>query len=193
MDHDGLDTDPERPRPAGPSLFGASRRPDAAASAGTGRAEPARHQVRSARLERGGADRWTHAVDGRLAATGDAAELLSCEAWAPSWTASLRNGQPPDLYLGIASRDHAGLRFICLLAVATGIAAEDRRLRCAGTMADGVGAIVRARCTRPWGMPVGGVGLARAINDLIVVGLFKVGPIRETPSPALLEGDWETS
>ncbi len=138
-----------------------------------------------------GADRWTHAVDGRLAATGDAAKFLSCEAWAPSWTAAARNGQPPDLYWGVASRDHLPFRSVCVLAVAADVVAEDEALRCAGTLAEDVGAVCRARCTRPWGIPIGGLGYTRAINDLIVVGLLRTGRIREeVPSLAMLDGDW---
>ncbi len=141
-----------------------------------------------------GADKWTHEVDGRLAATGDAAEFVSCEAWAPSWTTASRTRRPPGLYLGIAGRDHPPFRFVCVLAVATGVAADGQAPDRAGTLAGAVGAVLRARCARPWGLPIGGGFHTRAINDLTTVGLPGTGPIGggAVPSPALLDGDWDT-
>ena len=140
-----------------------------------GPGSPNARSIRFGRLGWSGtdADRWTHVADGRLAATGGAATFLSCQTWAPSWTALPRNKQPPGLYLGITGLDRPPFRFVCLLAVATGVAAGDQALCCAGTLADGIGVILRARCIRPWGFSTAGVFYTRAIDDLAVTGLFQ--------------------
>jgi hypothetical protein len=144
--------------------------------------------------------KWTHREDGTLA-SGEPAQFLTCEVWAPSWTVCQRELQAPDVYFAMSNEPRptgAGtgggaeaFNSSCLLAVATDPpeAMSGSAARVADALALLLQAPLRAHTTRRWGAtrspPM------NAINDLIAAGLFKPGPRHELPvGVAMLNGSW---
>ena len=150
-----------------------------------------------------GSRKWTHSDDGQLV-SGKPAHFLTCEIWAPSWTVCERELQAPDIYfstrnegdLGSSSKQTNALSFnsTCIWAVAAdtaeGIGKQSTRI--AGALALILQAVLRAHSVRPWGYSSGrGGGFSNAINDLMIVGLFKPGPRQQAPATlSMLNGNW---
>jgi hypothetical protein len=91
--------------------------------------------------------------------------------------------------------DPLGFNSTCILAAASDMADDfrDQSRRSAHSIARILQAVLRAHSVRPWGRQWGGgLGFTDAINDLIVVGLFKIGPLEEMPiALSMLNGNWE--
>lgn len=142
-----------------------------------------------------GTAKWTHAKPGQLT-SGQEAEFLTTEAWAPSWTVCQREQQAPDIYLACAAR--SGPELSGMLVVAVAHAAGDDTLAQARQAVSNLGSVLSAGLvatwTRPWSFPFGkGPLRTSAINDLMVTGLFVTGAL-PTPTPELawLEGPWQS-
>jgi hypothetical protein len=138
-----------------------------------------------------GHGKWVH-PSGHAA---DTPFFISTEVWAPSPKACERDGQPPDVYVAVRNarsvpEEQVTFNPIFLLAVAVGL--EVSAKPAAETLAALLGALVRARCVRPWGFRFGEAAFTNAIGDLCTTGLFKLGPRNQRqPSLEMLEGSWE--
>ena len=108
----------------------------------------------------------------------------SAEMWAPSWSECARDGLAPELFFAIrneASWNPADevLKFnpVVLLAVACNLGPEVGAAARAGAerLAGHLSAVLAVHQRRAWGKPFG-TGFSDAIQDLISVGLFALGP-----------------
>jgi hypothetical protein len=141
-----------------------------------------------------GHKKWVH-----TATTGDRAEFISTEVWAPSWTTCEREGLAPDIYLAVRNeqsvpRDQVAFNsiFIFALALDQDIQIVSRGRPSAEALATLLGALLRVRCVRPWGYRRGDVGFTGAIGDLYVTGLVKPGSRNQQPLTSdILIGNWE--
>jgi hypothetical protein len=141
-----------------------------------------------------GHKKWVHA-----ATTGDRAEFISTEVWAPSWTTCEREGRAPDVYLAVRNEqsvpgERVGFNpvFIFALALDQDSQIVSRGRPSAEALATLLGSLLRVRCVRPWGYRHGDVGFTSAVGDLYVTGLFKPGPRNQQPlSLDMLIGRWE--
>jgi len=141
-----------------------------------------------------GHKKWVHTPT-----TGDRAEFISTEVWAPSWTTCEREGRAPDLYLAVRNeqsvpRERVGFNpiFIFALALDQDIQIVSRGRPSAEALATLLGSLLRVRCVRPWGYRHGDVGFTSAIGDLNVTGLFKSGSRNQQPLTSdMLIGNWE--
>jgi hypothetical protein len=144
-----------------------------------------------------GAEKWCHGEGGQLA-SGDRAEFLTTDVWAPSGNACVRDGLAPDVYFAIGNdvrtrRALVDFTSVCLLASASDLGPERnaQARRSAEAIATVLQAAVRGYSVRPWGYQIGSLGYTNAINDLIVVGLFKPGPPDTQPaSLAMFKDNW---
>jgi hypothetical protein len=146
-----------------------------------------------------GSKKWTHAEDGQLVSGGHAV-FLNCEVWAPSWSACQGELLGPDVYFAVSGESAASskpndqLNFgsTCIMAVASDMGQGDQARQTAESIASTLEAMLRAHCVRPWSRSVGDGALHQnAINDLVVVGLFKPGPRHRAPvSLSSLAGAW---
>ena len=150
-----------------------------------------------------GAKKWTHSEDGQLV-SGRLAHFLTCEIWAPSWTACARDHLAPDVYfvmsnaseLGHSPKSNSALKFNshCILAVASDMGSTilEQARGSAQSIALLLRAVLQGYCVRPWGRSYGGgFSYTDAINDLAIVGLFKLGPRHKEPvSLSMLSGTW---
>ena len=142
-----------------------------------------------------GSKKWTHRENGRLL-SGEAAEFVTCEVWAPSWSICVRDGLSPDVYFVVRHESgEQAVKFnsVCLLAVARDLEQTDGARKSAGSIASLLCAVLRAHCIRPWksfGSLADGT-YHNALNDLFITGLFNPGP-RHKASPSLLSlaGAW---
>jgi len=146
-----------------------------------------------------GVEKWTHDGDGRLVSSGEPAEFLSSEVWAPSWSACEREGVPPDVFFGLANQGAFGptpqFGSICILAVAADMtvnSVDSPARESAEAIASILRPVLKAHSARTWGVASGERSFTSAINDLVVVGLFKPGPRQSAaPTLSLLSGNWE--
>jgi hypothetical protein len=143
-----------------------------------------------------GARKWTHKEDGQLL-SGDRAEFMTSEAWAPSWNVCERDGLAPDVYFVVKSQsDFPKLNFssTCILASASDLGSEStaQARRSAEAIATVLQAAARGYCVRPWGRTIeGSTSYSNAINDLFIVGLFKPGPLDgERVSLSIFKDTW---
>jgi hypothetical protein len=150
-----------------------------------------------------GAKKWTHSENGQLV-SGCTAHFLTCEVWAPSWTACESDRLPPDVYFVMSNASDGSsssnpnnvLNFnsMCILAVASDLGPNivGQARRSAESVASILQAVLQGHCIRPWGRSVGdGSFYTHAINDLATVGLFKPGPRHKEPiSLSMLSGTW---
>lgn len=141
-----------------------------------------------------GVNKWTHSVPGRLA-SGQEAEFLETEIWAPSWNACGRENQAPDVYISVGSRNGSEVWGGLVLAVAH--SAGHEALAAARTAVSELRSTLDARFaatwTRPWSFPFGSEQLRTgSINDLLVSGLYVRGAL-PTASPGLgwFDGPWQ--
>ena len=156
---------------------------------------PKRDLVWSHRMEQAGVKKWTHRENGRLL-SGEEAEFVTCEVWAPSWSICEREGLSPDVYFAVRhepGKQAVKFNSVCLLAVACDLEQIDGARKSAGSIASLLYAVLRAHCIRPWrsfGSLADGT-YHNALNDLFVTGLFNLGP-RHKASPSLLSlaGAW---
>ena len=149
------------------------------------------------------ASKWTHSENGRLI-SGNFVRFMSCEVWAPSWSACEREGYPPDIFFTLSNEARSGdvsrsdgaqsFGWTCILAVARdmGPDAEGQVERSFNVVASVARTVLRARCNRPWGYPIRDAGATNVIQDLTMAGLFNPGPRQHAPaSLAMLKGRWE--
>jgi len=152
-----------------------------------------------------GASKWTHKEDGQLL-SGDLAQFLTCEAWAPSWTVCEREGKPPDVFFAISNDGRTGdpskqngssrYRSTCILAVArdTMTNTRDQTDTAFSGLTLALPSVLGAGCTRPWGMPFGNGFATNVIQHLTMGGLFIPGPRHNQPaSLAMLKGNWQAA
>lgn len=143
-----------------------------------------------------GHKKWVHAsVSGS-----PSIEFLNAEVWAPSWTTCEREGRAPDIYVCIRNpkstpREHVSFNPVLIVAVA--LDADDQIVSRARASAEALstvlGAVLRARCCRPWGVRFGDSGgFTDAIGDLCTTGLFKLGSwTQRPPSLEMFRTSWE--
>jgi hypothetical protein len=146
-----------------------------------------------------GCKKWTHSEDGNLVSGGGAA-FLNCEVWAPSWSVCQREGLTPDVYFAVGGasggspKSSNGVTFNshCVMAVASDLGRAAEARSGAEAVATVIDAVLRGHCVRPWRRSMaGGEAYRHAINDLVVVGLFKPGPRHQAPvSLSGLAGTW---
>jgi hypothetical protein len=147
-----------------------------------------------------GAAKWTHASEGVLN-SGQQAQFLSTEVWAPSWNATVRGGKAPDVYLCISNRlgllpntGDARTKFdaLCIFAVSDDPESPDPRQakEAALSLSAVLSPAVGFRKSRTWGRASGG-GFTDAINDLPLVEPFRL-PIRQEDQPqkSLIADGW---
>src|SRR5215813_437977 len=97
---------------------------DAAALRSTQLGSPNRRKISFGRIgwNKPGCKKWTHSDDGRLV-SGDEAEFLTCEVWAPSWTVCERQGLGPDVYFAVRREsgkpDELKFNSVCIMALAS--------------------------------------------------------------------------
>ena len=135
-------------------------------------------------------------MDGQLV-SGDQAYFLGTDVWAPSWTVCERERVAPDVFFSISNvslpAGHtAKFSSTCVLAVASDLDLAAQARQGAEAIAITVQAVVRGTCVRPWGRSTdGGVSFSDAINDLAILGLFKLGPVHvQEPALSMFEGNW---
>ena len=142
-----------------------------------------------------GHKKWVHSSP-----LSDSIEFIDTEVWAPSWTTCEREGRAPDVYVALRNTQSSPIEkvtFNPIFILAVALDADSHLVSSARTRAealsDVLGALLRVRWVRPWGIRMGGKGLfTNAIGDLSTVGLFKPGPRNQhPPSLDILEGDWE--
>ena len=147
--------------------------------------------------------KWTHSEDGILV-SGEPADFLTSEVWAPSWSICQRELRAPDVYFGISKEllqtgvetgsEANKFNSACLLAVAldSPANANGKAVSAAEALAVLLEAQLRAKTTRQWGYNWGpGASYTNTINDLLVTGLFKPGPRHKCPVDlAMLSGSW---
>lgn len=70
---------------------------------------PSQKAVSSGRIgwNKQGASKWTHRESGRLI-SGNFARFMTCEVWAPSWSACERRGRPPDIFFALCNEVRSG-------------------------------------------------------------------------------------
>ena len=140
-----------------------------------------------------GVAKWTHSVPGRLA-SGQEAEFLTTEIWAPSWTVCERENHSPDVYLTVGSRNGSEVWGVLVLSVAhaAGNEAVAAARNAVSELKAALGVSFVATCTRPWSLPFGSRQLRTgAINDLLVSGLYVRGaPPTSSPTLGWFEGPW---
>jgi hypothetical protein len=147
-----------------------------------------------------GAAKWTHASEGVLN-SGQHAQFLSTEVWAPSWNAAVRDDKAPDAYLCISNRlaflpksGDARTEFdaLCIFAVSDDPQSPDpgHATEAALSLSAVLSPAVGFRKTRTWGRTSGG-GFTDAINDLPLVEPFRL-PIRQEDHPqrSLIADGW---
>lgn len=123
----------------------------------------------------------SHAKWAHTPATSDA-RFMSLEAWAPAWTVCEKENQAPDLFLALANESLLGLpgktlqfsqRLVCAIATDMGDdAAATLRLALA-QLATQQQAVLFAHTRCQWGHPSGYGGFTRAIQDILIGGLFR--------------------
>lgn len=152
-----------------------------------------------------GASKWTHKEDGQLL-SGDLAQFLTCEAWAPSWSVCEREVTPPDIFLAVSNDARSGdpskqqevksYGVTCILAAACDVVSDTRdQLDISfNGIASALPTVLRAGCKRPWGIPLVKGLATNVIQDLAMGGLFIPGPHQnQPPSLAMLKGSWEAA
>jgi hypothetical protein len=138
-----------------------------------------------------GATKWTHDPNGRIA-SGEVAQFVSAEVWAPAWTTCERERLAPEVYLSIFTRHGLVQNTLigppefasaCILAVAEdlGSAARINGRTAATAFAEILSSSQSLFCKRPWGRP-SGTGFTDAINDLELTEPFRP-PIRGHDNP----------
>ena len=136
-----------------------------------------------------GHQKWVHGSP-RNAESSQGWRFLTAELWAPAWSTCERDGSPPDLFFEVRNeafwdRPEGGLRFnpVVLLAVASDLGHQivERALEATQHLSTRLAAVLVVRQRRPWGKPFGGAGLTDAIQDLISVGLFRLGSPHSRP------------
>ena len=116
-------------------------------------------------------------------------EFFFVEACAPSLPQCVREGTPPDVFLALTNEGYVTRRIPLLfnprvfLAVAEEIAtkAESNIQRVIDDTSRLLEAKMVATIRRPWGFKEGAGWYAHAIQDIAVVGLFKVGEYHSRP------------
>ncbi len=186
------------------SVFAASRSSPAVRSTQLGGLAPRMRSISFGRIahDEKGAGKWTHEEDGRLL-SGAEAYFLSCEVWAPSWNACVRDGKAPDVYICITNEDLSPpasgsaetLQFSskCIFAIACDLGERVRHngRQAAESLSTLLMSPLSAVSVRPWGNTTDGRAFTNAINDISVTGLFRPGRSHEAlPTLSMLKGDW---
>jgi hypothetical protein len=147
-----------------------------------------------------GAAKWTHASEGVLN-SGQQAQFLSTEVWAPSWNATVRDGKAPDAYLCISNRlaflpksgdGHTKFDALCIFAVSDDPESPDagHAKEAALSLSAVLSPAAGFRKTRTWGRASGG-GFTDAINDLNLVQPFRLSIRQEDhPQRFLIADGW---
>jgi hypothetical protein len=136
-----------------------------------------------------GHKKWVHGSPTN-AGRSEGWQFLAAELWAPSWSVCERDGRAPDVFFAIRNerllfaRD-SDVQFnpTLLLAVATDLGpdVQDLALDSIQALSGHVAAVLTVRQRRSWGKALTGGGFSDAIQDLVHVGLFRVGDHHHRP------------
>jgi hypothetical protein len=140
--------------------------------------------------------KWTHSSSINPIPTNWRFEFA--EVWAPTRRVCGIENKPPEIFFGIRNEEYIGngsLKFnpVLLLAVTSNLTADILELSAsaAGRIGRIVDAKLKAETIRPWARTLGKRMLTNSLNDVLFVGLFRVGPRHDVePSLAKLDGDW---
>jgi hypothetical protein len=132
--------------------------------------------------------KWTHGSPETEAKSEDW-RFLNVEAWAPSWTVCEKENSAPDFYLSVNNEHPYGesdkSQFGAIVVVALAMSEGSERLvqlKAAVTeIAAKLNSPFAVHKRRDWGTPTGNGGFTNALNDLGIIGLFKVGPRHQRP------------
>jgi hypothetical protein len=142
--------------------------------------------------------RWTH----RSPVTGDESagwRFMMVEAWAPSWTVSVREKVPPDVFFSMSNEDDflakTNLAFNPVVVTAMAVSQGTERLALLKEAVLQLSSVLRSPLAvwkrRTWGVPDGPFSCTDSIQDLCYHGLFKLGPRHKRPvTPRLFEEKW---
>lgn len=120
--------------------------------------------------------KWTHTP------ASSEARFMSLEAWAPMWTICERDGLAPDLFLALADESLLGLpgktlqfsqRLVCAMATDMGDDAAAALRLALAQLARKQQAVLFAHTRCQWGHPSAYGGFTRAIQDMLIGGLFR--------------------
>jgi hypothetical protein len=150
-----------------------------------------KRQVRFGRIgwNRAGHEKWVHRSPKNGSVSGEW-HFLDAEIWAPAWSRCERDGQAPDLFVGIRNErfwPQAGERLqfnqVLLLAAATDIgeAFVQHAQRAVDAVSAEIGAVLCVHQRRTWAKALAGGGFTDSIQDLLSTGLFRVGSPHSRP------------
>lgn len=142
--------------------------------------------------------KWTH---------GSPMTLNSCstwtfqdtELWAPSWNQCERENLAPDVFLAIAGnavyRRSTAFGSVIVFSVVRELSSRENRL--VTLVIDQLRQLTEPKLVahrqRPWGRSTrDGLGFFDSLQELHVLGLFKVGPLQNLPVDlGLFQGEWD--
>jgi hypothetical protein len=142
--------------------------------------------------------RWTHGSPTNAAESARWV-FYSAEAWAPSWTQCEKEKDAPDFFMslnnahiqGESEKSQFGAKLIIALSV---LESETRRAdfrMAVMSISKSVASPLTVWKQRCWARPFGTVGFTDALNDLGVIGLFKVGNYHQRPlNTGTFSEDW---